>query len=475
MFRTITILLALFGAGQSAMAAPELSLNAGYTDLNVASINRDNLIFERKFHGSPPPGAYNMMSSGIYSGTYADLGLSTPLGDGLKGSVHVQYIQSAVDVQNFLYIAGGGPTFFFYQEEQARLIPVMLGLSADHAFGPLSLSGGLSAGYAFASIRGERQNQGVGFVGLPPSGPRNADGGNFVAEAAASADWRLSKAWSLGLQAAYRYANIGEMTDENGGSFRGLDGRTLPLDLSGLNLGGSLNLDLGVLAEMAPYQGLDRYVSLDAGYTTLSIRGLNSDVDLFNQLINGAPFPVNYTSQKIENGFFVEAAAVLPDSRWHPGLKVQYVQSGLGEVNLSFNNGSGPQHYYQTDQVVLLPVLLGLNPELGSLGPVGFKGSLYAGYGFAEVTEDLSSTVPFGSKPNSVYRAGGGGFVVEGGLSANYHLASRWNLDLRGSYRLADVGYLYDTNNQAFTGIGGNRIDFDLSGFNLGGGISYGF
>ena len=79
------------------------------------------------------------------------------------------------------------------------------------------------------------------------------------------------------------------------------------------------------------------------------------------------------------------------------------------------------------------------------------------------------------NKPTGTYHAGGGGFVMDAGLTLDYRVTSRWSLDLNGEYFLSTPGHLYDSGNRVFMSVNGNAIDFSVKGVNLGGGLHYAF
>lgn len=455
---------------------PNLSVDGGYTVLNVGAINRDNVTFQNVIIGSNPPGPYSLTTSGLYGGWYLEADGSVPIWHALKADLKIQYIQTQTATQRFTFDFSGGP-YIFNQDEQLDLLPVLLGLSADYPLGPFCLTGGLSGGYGFAHLAGDTTNQNMGFAHLPATGTHNGDGGGFVAEASVKATVQVASGVSLGLQGGYRMANLGEL--HNGDrAWAGVDGSAPTFDLSGWNVGGSLDVDMDKIESLTvgtDAQAQPRYLEWDGGYTSLNVRGLNQGYDSIQALIGGAPFPVDFSSQKIMNGYYVELAGVLPSDTWHPGLKVQYVQSGIGRYKLAFNPGGGLQTIEQSDQVFLLPVMLGVESGSLRLGSLGLRSSLYAGYAFAGVVEHVAASSGGFTKANGVYQAGGGGFVAEAALKADYHLNPRWDLNLQGAYRLADAGYLYDSGNQVFQGPVGGKVDFDMSGVNLGGGVSYAF
>jgi|GEM_PF-5014117 hypothetical protein len=217
-------------------------------------------------------------------------------------------------------------------------------------------------------------------------------------------------------------------------------------------------------------------LSLDGGYTSLNVRGLNSDQDTLKGFMIGAPIPYSFISNKMENGYFVSLGESMDGNRFHPGFRLEFIQSETAHLHDEFTFIFGHSIYDQQDTVSLLPLMLGFSPELWSAGGAHLSGSLYAGYAAAEdVHVVYVQHLPFTRGRNGLTQAFGGGFIAEADLRAGYSLSRALSLDLNAGYRLAEMGNLYDASKAPVTGWTGATIGFDMSGFNFGGGISYGF
>jgi hypothetical protein len=218
-------------------------------------------------------------------------------------------------------------------------------------------------------------------------------------------------------------------------------------------------------------------VSLDGGYTSLNVRGLNSDQDTLKAFMVGAPFQVYFISNKMENGYFVSLGDTMDGSRFHPGFKLEFIQSETAHLHDEFFFFFGHSIYDQQDTVSLLPVMLGFSPELWSAGGAYVTGSLHAGYAAAMDEHAIykQNLPPIWHGRNGLQQAFGGGFVAEAELKAGYRLSSRVSLNCNGGYRLAEMGNLYDASKAPVVGWTGATVGFDMSGFNFGGGITYGF
>jgi hypothetical protein len=222
--------------------------------------------------------------------------------------------------------------------------------------------------------------------------------------------------------------------------------------------------------------GASAGVTLDGGYASLNVRGFNSSLDSMGKVMSGAPIPYDLSSDKIENGFFVSLNTVMEGPDLRPGLKVEYVQSGLGHLHDEFTFIPGHVVYDERDTLMMLPIMVGVNPVLAEGGPFKLQGSLYAGYAMAMDAQAVQSQNWFFSgRPSSVNDGWGGGFVAEGGLSAAYRLSQRLSLNCNAAYRLAEFGELYTSSKAPVTDWSGAGIDFDMNGVDLGGGLSYAF
>jgi opacity protein-like surface antigen len=226
-------LVAAMGSASSAKALIDANVFGGFATVAMGDVNN---AIDKGDAANKSAGYSDVTSSKFGNGYYvgADLGISMlPF---LKIGPRVEYVQAQASQG---YTASG---LKITNDITAALAPMMLGLSVDAGLPltGLSLKGGVYGGYGIAKTLSTYKS-GSAVIGT------TASGGGFVTEVVGEARFGLPiiPFFSIGLDLAYRMANMAEMKDDVTGTVYKKPGSSdsLPYDYSGLDVGATLNFN----------------------------------------------------------------------------------------------------------------------------------------------------------------------------------------------------------------------------------------
>jgi tetratricopeptide (TPR) repeat protein len=220
-------------------------------------------------------------------------------------------------------------------------------------------------------------------------------------------------------------------------------------------------------------------VSAFAGFTTVSMSKLNKKFeDLMNGNIAYYQNSYGYTASgkagKFGSGFLIGVDGgytLMPGLS--AGLRIEDIMATSSKSSFSYAYYSTFYSYsYSSSYEIsgnIIPILVGVSYSYNIINiPLSIGGGLYAGYGFAGLTEKDS-----GSSSNSISYTGGT-FVVDINADALYKINSMLSAGLKLGYRLANVSKM-SYNSTPLMDSQGNNVEVDFGGIVIAADLKFSF
>lgn len=250
----IVVLLSFFGV--SSFAVVNIGVSGGYASVAMTEVNSNLDDFAESLESNGLTTSLTKLGHGLYANLDLGLGLIPFLNLGARAGILYCFqgkISIEGDLSFFNSSLGTGTLSYTYD---AMLIPIMggLGLSVGLPGIPFSINAGVYAGYGF-SIVSEGGNIKTDSFDIPFKPVYN--GGGFVMDAGIGFSFSMLPFISATLNIAYKIAKIPELkatSDVSVGPplnttivkkddvLKGGDGKAIPIDYSGINVGVGINI-----------------------------------------------------------------------------------------------------------------------------------------------------------------------------------------------------------------------------------------
>lgn len=241
-------------------------------------------------------------------------------------------------------------------------------------------------------------------------------------------------------------------------------------------------------------EGSKFYLKPWVGYTTVDMKDFNKYVrDYINRRKTYGPEYSGRVTQEAKNGMMYGLDIGYNVTKvFSIGPRVAYIMVNQAQQNYAYEYHSPTpswEHfdYYETKyDLSLMPVMFGGQFKKTVNEKCFFIGSIYFGYGFAQMRVNWTKQEKDGADPfvntEKEYNLEGSGVVVDCAVGGEYAISNRISFGLNVGYRFARVAKMEFANDvdgikkgTVLKSYDGKDIVFDFSGLTLNAGLSFKF